>query len=369
MSLPAIDEPASVRLNDRERTREDVDTLPRRQLAQEQDDRSVSEVVRRAERRAVGSRLELTVIDRVRHDDDSTRRDAEPQQLRALGVADRQHARRAGQQMSSSGASRRSRLASIRRSNGWRGAVRRDHVGNAGARQRPCGARSREVVTGVEMPDVERPGAFAEPRAQPRRREELPVIRQPVREVGEDLRRRASHRSGRCGELRSSATFVAGIGREYGHMVAASRQRPASGSSRAAGCPRTPRRAVVRHDVQNAKREVIGELVPYSIRVRSPMSFATTMRAAPRRRPVRRARLDAHPHRFRNPLPRHDRRFRVGASEAADDVPRAADGLLLRLCQRAPIQARSHHRAVPVRVLPGGDQDRAAVAPGKRATC
>ena len=69
-----------------------------------------------------------------------------------------------------------------------------------------------------------------------------------------------------------------------------------------------------------------------------PSSDRRRRRAAltPRRVGGARARgagLDAGPHRLQGPVPRHARRLRLGAAQAADDV-RGADGRCSRSCSR-----------------------------------
>ena len=57
-----------------------------------------------------------------------------------------------------------------------------------------------------------------------------------------------------------------------------------------------------------------------------------------------------------------DRRLRVGAAQAAGDVPRADGGVLVHLRPDPDLQAEPDHRAVPVGLLRRGHQDRAHVA-------
>ena len=204
------------------------------------------------------------------------------------------------------------------------------------AQARAAAIDAGQIVAGVQVRDVEGRGGALQVCAQANRREELQMIGEPVGHVWKRLARRCrarpAHRRARRERVAARRWC------KPSHDVRAARAH-ASSSWPGAGCRRMPTparstepRAGCEVQLMNGSMRA-GGLVPYSIRVPAH-GFSGDHTCPAGSRAICRACLDPDPHRFQDAVSRHDRRVRVGAAEAAHDVPRADGRVLVRVRER-----------------------------------
>ena len=205
------DEPRLTRVHAGHGGHDDVETLARRDLAQEHDQRRVAQTALPTKDAPGGRRSPLVQIERVGDDADPRRLDPQRQQLRALGLADRHHGRRAGEVPLAPYAIPHA-LERLPTFQSRRGAVGRRHIGHPGWRHHRPATTSSACRCPWMCAMSNCASAPSRYRPQPDGREELQLVGQVIRPVPKDVDIEARGRR-RGAPGRKAAVSVAHVGR------------------------------------------------------------------------------------------------------------------------------------------------------------
>ena len=180
------DQPRVAIVERREGAQQQIDALARREAAEVEHELRSPIPCSRRKLSALGKTLVLVAVDRIADHLDRARIEAERHQLATLRLAHRL-VRGGAAPVAAAHGQIVDPLEQPAALDPRRGAVRSDHVGNAGAAQAARRQGHRKVAAGVQMSDVEVAGAARQPGCEPARQEELQMVGGRVREVGEHL--------------------------------------------------------------------------------------------------------------------------------------------------------------------------------------
>ena len=262
MSLPAMTSRAPATSRPAKARTDHVHALARRELPEKQDERRVPTPGPRERRSRSGTWNSSRSMGFADHAKPPCRRRRASSSCRR-SASDTASTRRADPARGGPPPDRTARLARERRSMSRRRAVRREHIGHARPLERVRGNDARKVATRVQVRDIERPRVPSQEGRQAQRHEQLVVIRETVRHVGEHVDAQAiGSERGPGTQARPltaglfEAALGAGVSGADGHRVTQPRLRACQRADHSRDAPVRPRIVVVGRDVQDSQRTI-----------------------------------------------------------------------------------------------------------------